>query len=206
MVPVTGGTFTGTVLTHRLQPVANNAHDLGTVTEAYRRVYTEGLRTTADDTYDIGGAGTAFRRGYIEAIFGNTTVYLNTNGTDRLIVSASGLFILTASQTGNAANLWRNPADGRVYESTSSSRFKSYIADAPELAELELRPVTFHRDDDDADFIGFIAEDLADQDERIVQRDADGEVHDFDVQSVVAILAAKVNDLAERVAQLEGAS
>ena len=80
----------------------------------------------------------------------------------------------------------------RVHRFTSARKYKSNIQLAPQLADLALEPVTFHHDGDDKDYIGFIADDIPIE-EAIVRND--GEVENYDINAVVAILAAKVNRL-----------
>ncbi|GAG37176.1 unnamed protein product, partial [marine sediment metagenome] len=103
--------------------------------------------------------------------------------------------IVPSSTTGSAANMWINGADGWVYMSTSARKYKTNIKYDEPLADMVLKPATFHRDDDDKDFIGFVADDLAEQDTRIGTFDEQGEIENYDVRAVVAILAAKVNRL-----------
>ena len=65
----------------------------------------------------------------------------------------------------------------------------------PSIIDIELRPVTYHHDGDGTDYIGFIADDLADADPRLGTYDDDGLIMNYDLRGVVAILAAKVNRL-----------
>ena len=74
--------------------------------------------------------------------------------------------------------------------STSARKYKSNIAADPTLADLILEPVRFHHDGNDKDYIGFIADDMPD--EAAIMR-TEGEVENYDLRAVVAILAAKVN-------------
>ena len=60
------------------------------------------------------------------------------------------------------------------------------------ISGIELRPVTFTHDGDGRDYIGFIADDLADQDPRMGQYGEDGLIENYDLRAVVAVLAAKV--------------
>lgn len=92
--------------------------------------------------------------------------------------------------------------NGLIRIATSARRFKSNIEDAPQLADIVLEPKTFYREDDDRELSGFIAEDLADQDERLALYDDDGEVINFSDRGVLAILAAKVNALEAQLAAL----
>lgn len=97
-------------------------------------------------------------------------------------------------------------ANGLIRIATSSRRYKTDIQPAPELADLDLEPVSFHREDDDRNLVGFIAEDLADQDERLALYNDDGEVDNFADRGLMAIMAAKINRLEAQVAELLAAS
>lgn len=112
--------------------------------------------------------------------------------------------IVNDGTTANPANL-QIATDGRIRVSTSAAKYKDDIADAPEIADVELRPVTYTSPGDDGDtFIGLIADDVAAADGRLGVY-ADGELNDYDLRGVVAVLAAKINNLEERVAELETA-
>jgi len=104
------------------------------------------------------------------------------------------------SSTGIAANAYLRASDGFFAVSTSARKYKTNIESAPQLADLVLNPVTFHRDDDDMDFIGFIADEVAEQDVRAGIFN-DDEIENYDLRAVVAILAAKVNRLEAEAAR-----
>ena len=117
--------------------------------------------------------------------------------TDRL-----NMDVVLLDTTGVAANMHIQAGDARVQTVTSGRKYKTDIAPAPQLADLELEPVSFYRADDDRDGIGFIAEDLAAQDQRLALLDGDGEVQNYDDRGLMAVLAAKVNRLEAQVAKL----
>ena len=125
-----------------------------------------------------------------------------TDGELQLRIETSGVIYPNIGPTGSAANAYFD-ASNRILKSTSARKYKSNIEPAPQLAEIALEPVTFHHDADEQDYIGFIADDLADQDERIGDYNAEGIIENYDVRAVVAVLAAKVNDLTARVEALE---
>ncbi len=96
---------------------------------------------------------------------------------------------------GNQLELVRN---------TSARRYKEnivYDSDLPvsSLADMVLNPVRFYHPGDDDSYIGFIAEDIEDQDTDAVtymdDENGDPRVENYDLRAVVAILAAKVNRL-----------
>ena len=128
-----------------------------------------------------------------------------TGGTTRMTLSntehtlAAGLdYLGQPSTTGSAANASWQVASGSVYKlqrSTSARKYKRDIDyDTGFLADYELKPAVFYRPDDDAWFIDFIADDLAEQDNRMGVYEG-GEVENYHKPSVMAVLAAKVNRL-----------
>ena len=107
-----------------------------------------------------------------------------------------------SNTTGSAANVFINSL-GRLYRSTSSSRYKEQVQPV-DLAHINLRPVQYMHRGDRKLYYGFIAEDLAAEDALLVVTQ-DGEVESYDDRALSAVLAAKMNNLSERVSQLEAA-
>ncbi len=92
---------------------------------------------------------------------------------------------------------------GLLRRQTSAAKYKTNIRPAPQLADIELRPVEYDTipavSSRDADagvrhLYGLIADELADQDRDLARFSDDG-VEDFHDRAVLAILAAKVNRL-----------
>jgi hypothetical protein len=116
------------------------------------------------------------------------------------MISMSNIWVrmptVFADASGSSVNV-EVISGGQLVRVPSSRRYKENIAyDIPGLADVELRPARFNRIGNEAgERIGFIAEDVADQDPRAVVFDDDGEVDRFDTVAVLAILAAKVNRL-----------
>lgn len=106
------------------------------------------------------------------------------------------------STDGAAENVNVN-SNGFLRRSTSARRYKSDIRDATDLVDIVLQPVTFHHDESGQDYLGFIADDIADQ-LPIAGVFHDGLIENYDQRAVIAILAAKVNSLTERLDRLEG--
>jgi len=129
------------------------------------------------------------------------SVGITAGGTSMVRMSTTGFVAVAvdSSTTGNAANVVV-ATGGQLQRSTSARKYKSNIMDGADLAGLSLEPVTFHHDGDGADYIGFIADDMPD--DRMIQYQ-DGEVENYDVRAVVAVLAAKVNALTVRLEALE---
>lgn len=121
-----------------------------------------------------------------------TQVAFSVSGGDRVWITDDGTYIRVAQPTATAANVIMNGSN-RLDKFSSARQFKSNIQDASSLADLVLVPVTFHSDNDNKDFIGFIADDLPD--DRLITYDENGEVEAYDMNAIVAVLAAKVNRL-----------
>ena len=98
------------------------------------------------------------------------------------------------TQTSGAAENVTVDANGQLFRSTSARKYKSVIKKAPQLADLDLVPVSFKHKGDGKQYLGFIADDLADQDPRLAEFH-DDVVESYDIRAVVAVLAAKVNRL-----------
>lgn len=121
--------------------------------------------------------------------------------------------------TGAGTNVVASVASGGTYYlrlDSSSKRFKSSISyDFGNLVDIDLRPASFWRDDDRGHFLGWIAEDLAEQDYRLATYSQDGleeggvidhtkpvVVQDIDLKAVTAVLGAKVNRLEAQVKEI----
>lgn len=97
--------------------------------------------------------------------------------------------------TGSTANTLIQASDGRIFRSTSARKYKSRINyNTDYLADVELKPAKFYRKDDKAWYIGFIADDLADEN-KLLGVYEDDEIENYDLRSVVAVLAAKIKRL-----------
>lgn len=144
-----------------------------------------------------------------------------SSGQDALFLIAGGDWYLRGRTDGamqyprhptiaSAANVHMSTS-GWIYRSTSSGDIKRDVETLNESVIDSLRPVTFKAkpehvaedDDPEKEFVGFIAEEVAEADPRLAQRDEDGEVVYFDVNGLMAHLVAEVQSLRERVAALE---
>lgn len=84
----------------------------------------------------------------------------------------NGYYYHIPATTGIASNMHTAVASGSTYyilRSTSARKYKKHISYNKQamLADIELRPATFWRDDDQEWFIGYIADDLAEVDYRL---------------------------------------
>lgn len=136
-------------------------------------------------------------------------VAFTTGGVLRGSFQPDGFYATTPNTTGSPANLVTAGAGHNNFmRSTSARRYKTNITYDPEqLLAIELRPAKFYRPDDDAWYYGFIADDLAEEDPLLGTYDPDtGEIENYDQRAVMAVMAAKINELARRVRELEGAA
>jgi hypothetical protein len=148
-----------------------------------------------------------------------TPVGSNTPVERMRITNAGAVHFPSIGTTASAANAYidngTSPAN-QLLRSTSSVRYKRAIEDltAAEMDSiLNLRPVTYksraEADDKDRRWYGFIAEEVAAVDARLINygRDEDGELVPDGVQydRLVVLLTAKVKQLTDRIAVLEAA-
>lgn len=130
-----------------------------------------------------------------------------SKGDPLATLDVGGPIYAQPNTTGTAANATWISVSGAIYDIkrvTSARRYKQNITyPTTELSDIELRPAHFWRDDDQRWFFGLIADDLADQNPLFAVYGPDGEVENYDDRMVTAVLAAKINNLEDRVAQLE---
>ena len=132
-----------------------------------------------------------------------------TASTNNETLAVNGTFEAKPDTTGGAANAyWGGGGSGWWYlrHNTSARKYKKHIDYDVQgwLAEVELRPAKFWRDDDQAWYIDFIADDLAEQDE-LLGVFIEGEVENYHKPGVVAVLAAKMHRAEAKIQSLEDA-
>lgn len=119
-------------------------------------------------------------------------------GNDIAGWNSSGFYV-NSGTTGSAANVHLAGATLQLLvRSTSALKYKSHLSDA-DLADIELRPMKFYREDDDAWYYGFIADWLGEQDRLLGTYDENGEIENYDQRAVMAVMAAKINRLEQLV-------
>jgi hypothetical protein len=121
--------------------------------------------------------------GYHEFIGTSGTILANLDGNDWAVAGGiragstaalitDGFYYHIPTTTGVASNMHTAVAAGSTYyilRSTSARKFKKHIDYNKQamLADMEIKPATFWRDDDQEWFIGLIADDLAEEDYRL---------------------------------------
>lgn len=137
-------------------------------------------------------------------------ILVNENGYYSYVNSAGNGVFPHHTTTTAAANVFMTP-NGALVRSTSSGERKKDIQTLSESVIDRLRPVTYRvkpeaageGDEPNRERVGFIAEEVAEADERLAQFDEDGKVTYFDMNGLVAHLVAEVQSLRKRVADLE---
>ena len=117
----------------------------------------------------------------------------------RMTLGADGTLALQTLGSAGATAVCRN-ASNQFATCSSSARYKDHIADLGlGLAEvLRLRPVGYVWKDGGMADVGFVAEEVARIDERLVTRNAKGEVEGVKYERLTAVLAGAVQELAAR--------
>lgn len=97
-------------------------------------------------------------------------------------------------------------SDGRLRRETSSAKTKDNITYPTHLADIVLPSPAMFRHLDSGDWsLGWIAEDMDAADSRLVIRDLEGEVDNYDLKAVVAIMSEQIKELQAQVKELQDA-
>lgn len=123
-----------------------------------------------------------------------------TNGNvTRMSLSSSGVLTLPTLGSAGSTSLCHN-ASNQIATCSSSARYKQAIEplDLGLDAVLRLRPVGYEWRDSGMPDVGFVAEEVAQIDERLVTRNAEGEIEGVRYERLTAVLAGAVQDLAAR--------
>ncbi|MCB1588100.1 MAG: tail fiber domain-containing protein [Xanthomonadales bacterium] len=120
-----------------------------------------------------------------------------SGGSSRLTVASTGQVSLTTLGSAGSISLCRN-ASNQIASCSSSARYKHDVADLDLGLEaiLRLRPVSYRWNDNNSADVGFIAEEVAALDERLVTRNDDGQVEGVRYERLSALFANAVQQLA----------
>jgi hypothetical protein len=136
---------------------------------------------------------------------GTDVMHFRTNGNvTRMSLGADGTLALQTLGSAGATAVCRN-ASNQFATCSSSARYKEQIEDLHLglAAAMQLRPVGYlWKDSHNAD-VGFVAEEVAKLDERLVTRNDEGEIEGVKYDRLTAVLAGAVQELAARE-QLQG--
>jgi hypothetical protein len=136
---------------------------------------------------------------------GTDVMHFRTNGNiTRMSLGADGTLALQTLGAAGATTVCRN-ASNQFATCSSSARYKEQIEDLHLglAAAMQLRPVGYQWKETHAADVGFVAEEVAKLDERLVTRNAKGEVEGVKYDRLTAVLAGAVQELAARE-QLQG--
>lgn len=159
-----------------------------------------GSGTYALGVYELSGVSTWAAEGTTnnsmrwDSSVNQVAIYINS--TQELLLGNTGFNVQNVYDVdANAAS--QQPVyvnnDGRLHIDTSTLRNKPDWSDASGLAAITLRPIAFTKDG--VPSLGFGAEHLAEEDDRLVSYDAEGLPLNYRDRAVLAVLAAKVNRL-----------
>lgn len=143
---------------------------------------------------------------------GNDSMEFRTNGNiTRMSLNAAGILQVATLGAAGATAVCRN-ASNQFATCSSSARYKDQIEDLHLglAAVLQLRPVAYRWKDSQRADLGFVAEEVAKLDERLITRNAQGQVEGVKYERLSAVLAGAVQELAadahlqrEKLAALE---
>jgi hypothetical protein len=131
---------------------------------------------------------------------GTDVMQFRTNGNvTRMSLGADGTLALQTLGAAGATAVCRN-ASNQFASCSSSARYKERIDDLHLglAAAMQLRPVSYLWKDSHAADVGFVAEEVATLDERLVTRNEKGEVEGVKYDRLTAVLAGAVQELAAR--------
>lgn len=131
---------------------------------------------------------------------GTDVMQFRTNGNvTRMSLGADGTLSLSTLGSAGATAVCRN-ASNQFATCSSSARYKEGIEDLGLglAAALQLRPVGYRWKETHAADVGFVAEEVAKLDERLVTRNAQGEIEGVKYDRLTAVLAGAVQEMAAR--------
>ena len=138
---------------------------------------------------------------------GANIVAFSAGGVQRMFLNANGPHFPNIETTGSAANAFILAGSSeRLQRSTSARKYKTDIKklvtkDRQGFLDANLNPVSFKHKGDGQNYLGFIADEVAEIDPRLGVYEGD-EIENYDLRGVVAVLAAQVNQLRDQVAGL----
>jgi hypothetical protein len=151
---------------------------------------TAGMLTTSPNGVDYGGFT------YAAA---TDTLRLLTKGSPGVIIDSSQGVTLPALSSSSGAIAVCRDAQGRLGNCSSSRRYKHAIEslDPIRLLELvrQLKPVSYRWNDDGMADVGFVAEEVAALDERLITRNARGQIEGVKYDRLTALLVGAIQVL-----------
>ena len=150
----------------------------------------------------IFGTGSQAVRGRIAYTSSTDTLSLGS-ATGSIEVRANGVLRLGSLGSAGGLALCQNTSTAEISTCSSSKRYKHDIGDlALGLdAVLALRPVDYLWNDSNLADVGFVAEEVAEIDERLITRNKDGQIEGVKYDRLTAILAGAVQQLSVELDQ-----
>jgi hypothetical protein len=179
-----------------------NSNDVDDVT---LQVYASSTSKTGNVLEAICARAAANTYSLFACYSGSSSVQFFIRG-DGLIV---GPGLISTHTTGSAANLYADPANGAIYRSTSSIKYKKNVEDYSKGLDIvmQLRPVTYegkNEIDEGKIFAGFIAEEIHDIGlTEYIQYAEDGTPDALAYQNMVALLTKAIQELKAEVDALK---
>lgn len=148
-------------------------------------------------------------------LFVSSSIYVASSTANRYSVSTTGAVALNSIQPNAQSDdflCWSTTGvnAGEVTHETanctiSGRRFKDNILPLPNAlkAVLAMKPVQFRNKTNDKQEVGFIAEDMAEIDRRVVVFDPDGQTRTIDYDKLTAYLAGAIQDQQKLIKKLE---
>jgi trimeric autotransporter adhesin len=127
------------------------------------------------------------------------SLQFRANGQTHMTLSNTGVLSIAALGAAGATSVCRN-ANNQLATCSSSARYKEHIEDLRLGldAAMLLRPVAYQwKQTHEAD-VGFVAEEVAKLDERLITRNAQGEIEGVKYDRLTTVLAGAVQELAAR--------
>jgi len=130
---------------------------------------------------------------------GGMAVNTNDVGSSTFRVNGTIRVDTLGTNSAGAPTLCRN-AGNQIALCSSSKRYKDDIADLPPSldAVLALRPVSYNWKGTGTPDVGFVAEEVAELDERLITRNDSGEIEGVKYERLSALLASAVQEMAAR--------
>jgi hypothetical protein len=122
-----------------------------------------------------------------------------SGGSARMTLNGTGQLVLPTLGSAGSTSLCRN-ASNQIASCSSSARYKSDIQNLHLGldAVAQLRPVSYRWKDSGVADVGFVAEEVAALDERLVTRNESGQIEGVKYDRLSAVLAGAVQELAAR--------
>ena len=176
-------------------PLANTVATLEDDGDTFLRLITP----TANERGIIFGDAADISDGGVVYLANNTMQFRVNGNVVRLTIGSDGVVDLTALGAAGATSLCRN-GNGEIASCSSSARYKDEVETLDLGLDVvrRLRPVAFRWKDSGAADLGFVAEEVAGIDPRLVTRNEAGEIEGVKYDRLSAVLAGALQEVLQR--------